>query len=150
MLSSATDAGSLVVPGRGVLPVAWTGERWTGGPGSHDGAGHISRPAMLILLTPRSLAGGRPDGRPGADRPGRLATRPPRPRARSNPRTRPRRRALRRPWGAAAAWPVAHVLSCTQGSDDSAVRETSNRSSSAHLQRTLAPVRKRQRAVLWA
>jgi hypothetical protein len=50
--NSATDAASLVVPGRAVLPVAWTRERWTGGPGSHDGAGHISRPAMLILLTP--------------------------------------------------------------------------------------------------
>jgi hypothetical protein len=37
-----------------------------------------------------------------------------------------RRRALPRPWGVAAGWPVGHVLSCAQGSDDSALREASH------------------------
>lgn len=63
-------------------------------------------------------------GRRDAGIPGRLATRSRRPRVRSNPHSQPRRRASPHPLGAAAGWPADHVPSCTQGSDDSALRET--------------------------
>jgi hypothetical protein len=76
-----------------------------------------------------SPAAGRPDGRRGAGTPGRLATRPRRPRARSSPRSRPRTRV-----------PREHLEGCQQVSYRHAPRvATSAHSVSPWLPRPLVP-----------
>jgi hypothetical protein len=61
--------------------------------------------------------GARPGGRTGAGRPGRPATRPHRPRARSNPCSRPRRRAAPRSEEASGALSACLVRSCAQSNE---------------------------------
>jgi hypothetical protein len=87
-------------------PVAWRGSwRAPNGRRYRVEACEGHRPPWTRAATPPpSLAAGRPGGRPGAGTPGRPATRPHQPRARSSPRSQPRRRAAPRREGTAGLW----------------------------------------------